>query len=331
MRNSFVWVGVAVLCVVATGCKREKSGAAGEERPLRVGFFPNITHAQALVGQASGAFEKALGPRGVEMKTFNAGPAAMEALTAGSLDVSYVGTGPAINTFLKGGRELRVIAAAANGGAVLVTKTARSPAELKGKKLASPQLGNSQDIALRHWLAQHGLEIDKDVTLTPLSNPDILGLFLNGQLEGAWVPEPWGARMVAEGGGHILVDERDLWPDRRFHTTLLVTTRPVLEQRRAQLRRLLQAHVALTRQWQQEPQAFITQANTAFAKLTGRALSPTVLQDTFSRLEPGLEVMPAQLQQAAEHARALGFIPSADLAGMVDLSLLQEVTPDAGP
>lgn len=320
---------LAALGALAVGCKKDNKAAAPEARALRVGYFPNITHGQALVGQASGAFQ------GVELKAFNAGPAAMEALSAGSLDASYVGTGPAINTFLKGGRELRVLAAAANGGAVLVTKTARSAAELKGKKLASPQLGNSQDIALRTWLAKQGLKPDTDVSITPLSNPDILGLFLNGQLEGAWVPEPWGARMVAEGGGHILLDERELWPERRFHTTVLVTTRKALEQRRAQLKQLLRVHVALTREWQKDPQAFSARVNTAFTKVSGHPIGQSVLLDAFSRLEPALEVLPGQLQEAAGHAQALGFIPSSDLTGLVDTSLLDEVLQeserDGGP
>ncbi|HEY0094612.1 MAG TPA: ABC transporter substrate-binding protein [Archangium sp.] len=335
MRSWVVALTAVVLAVA--GCKKEQGSQAGkqggEQRPLRVGFFPNITHAQALVGNGSGAFKQAL--PGVELKMFNAGPTAMEALSSGSLDASYVGTGPAINTFLKGGRELRILAAAANGGAVLVTKTARSPAELQGKKLASPQLGNSQDIALRTWLGQQGLKLDKDVTITPLSNPDILGLFLNGQLEGAWVPEPWGARMVAEGGGHILLDERELWPERRFHTTVLVTTRKALEQRRAQLKQLVRVHVALTREWQKDSQAFSARVNTAFTQVSGHPISQPVLQDAFSRLEPALEVLPGQLQQAAGHAQALGFIPSSDLTGLVDTSLLEEVLReaegDAGP
>ncbi|MFY0563173.1 ABC transporter substrate-binding protein [Archangium lansingense] len=329
MRFGLLVMGVAALCLAASGCKKEQAGEGSakqgmkEQRPLRMGFFPNITHGQALVGNASGAFQKAV--PGIEMKMFNAGPAAMEALSSGSLDVSYVGTGPAINTFLKGGRELRIIAAAADNGAVLVTKTARTPAELKGKTLGSPQLGNTQDIALRHWLGQQGLKVGQDVTVTPLSNPDILGLFINGKIEGAWVPEPWGARMVAEGGGHILLDERDLWPERRFHTTVLVTTQKTLKERPEQIKQLLRAHVELTRSWQQQPEAFISRVNDAFGKVTGHPISEAVLKDAFSRLEPALEVNPGQLQQAAEHARQLGFIPSSDLSGLVDDSLLREV------
>lgn len=343
MRLGFLVVGLTALCLAASGCKKEQSAegtakqGAREQKPLRMGFFPNITHGQALVGNASGAFQQAV--PGIEMKMFNAGPAAMEALSSGSLDVSYVGTGPAINTFLKGGRELRVIAAAADSGAVLVTKTARTPAELKGKTLGTPQLGNTQDIALRHWLGQQGMKVGQDVTVTPLSNPDILGLFMNGKIEGAWVPEPWGARMVAEGGGHILLDERDLWPERRFHTTVLVTTQKTLKERPEQLKQLLRAHVELTRQWQQQPDVFVSRVNEAFGKVTGHPISEPVLKDAFSRLQPALEVSPSQLQQAADHARQLGFISSSDLSGMVDDSLLREVMgaqgqpspQDAGP
>ncbi|WP_257459994.1 ABC transporter substrate-binding protein [Archangium lipolyticum] len=327
MRIGFLVASLAALCVSVAGCKKElsKEEAAkrAAEQPLRVGFFPNITHAQALVGNGSGAFKQAV--PNIELKMFNAGPAAMEALSSGSLDASYVGTGPAINTFLKAGRELRIIAVAVDGGAVLVTKTARTPAELKGKTLASPQLGNTQDIALRHWLGQQGLKVGQDVTVTPLSNPDILGLFLNGKIEGAWVPEPWGARMVAEGGGHILVNERDLWPNKRFHTTVLVTTRKVLEERREQLKQLLRAHAALTQQWQQQPEAFVSRVNEAFGKVTGHPISEPILKDSFSRLEPAQDAMPEQLEQVARHAQQLGFIPSSDLSGLVDTSLLREV------
>jgi NitT/TauT family transport system substrate-binding protein len=327
MRGGWVAVGLWVLCRMMAGCEKERTAGSTARRDtphgLRVGYFPNITHAQALVGHDSGAFEQAV--PGIEMKLFNAGPAAMEALSAGSIDASYVGTGPAINTFLKGGRELRLIAVAVDSGAVLVTKTARTPAELKGKTLASPQLGNTQDIAVRHWLGQQGLKVNRDVTVTPLSNPDILGLFIHDKLEGAWVPEPWGARMVAEGGGHILLDERQVWPQRRFHTTVLVTTRKALREQREPLKQLLRVHLELTRQWRRQPGSFIPRVNTAFGKATGKPLSEAILKDAFSRLEPATDVMPEQLQEAAEHARQLGFISNADLSGMIDTSLIQEV------
>jgi NitT/TauT family transport system substrate-binding protein len=326
--RSLLFVALAGLAVLGAGCKREPA-AGSPDAPIRLGFFPNITHAQALVGNAEGAFGSQPGVGRLEVKQFNAGPAAMEALVAGSLDVSYVGSGPAINTFLKAGRELRIIAGAVNGGAVLVVKTAKTPEDLKGKKLASPQLGNTQDIALRHWLKQKGLVANLqgtgDVQIVPLSNPDILGQFLNGGIEGAWVPEPWGARMVAEGGGHILLDERDLWPGRRFPTTVLVTTRKVLETQRPRVAALLRAHVQLTERWQQDSAGFTTSVNAAFGRLTSKPMPAPLIQDAFSRLEPSLDPVPAALATAAQHAKELGFTPDADINGLVDLSVLNEV------
>jgi NitT/TauT family transport system substrate-binding protein len=307
-------------------CKSSKGPLPGL---VRIGFFPNITHSQALVGNLEGTFARQLGDTKARMIQFNAGPAAMEALSSGSLDVSYVGTGPAIIFYLKADRQLRVIAAAANGGAVLVAKTAKTPQELKGKKVASPQLGGTQDISLRYWLKTQGLKIAEDskgdVTVIPLPNADILGLFLTGQLEAAWVPEPWGARLIWEAGAHILIDERDLWPNRVFHSTLLVTTKPFLEARSNDVRAILRAHLELTRQWTDAPDGFARRANAAFGQLTGKPLPLPVLKDAFSRLEPALRPLPQALSLAAKHAQELGYAPSADVGGMVATSLLDEL------
>ncbi len=281
-----------------TACSRSKGAVPGL---VRIGFFPNITHGQALVGNLEGTFARQLGDTKIQMIQFNAGPAAMEALASG----------------------------AANGGAVLVARTAKTPQDLKGKKVASPQLGGTQDISLRYWLKMQGLKIAEDskgdVTVIPLPNADILGLFLTGKLEAAWVPEPWGARLVWEGGGHILVDERDLWPNRVFHSTLLVTTQPFLETRGNDASAILRAHAELTRQWIEAPDGFAGRANDAFAQLTGKRLTPPILKDAFSRLEPALRPLPQVLSLAAQHAQELGYVPSADVGGMVDTSLLDEL------
>ncbi|HET9452132.1 MAG TPA: ABC transporter substrate-binding protein, partial [Aggregicoccus sp.] len=273
-----------------------KQGGGAPGSPLRLGFFPNITHGQALVGHAEGEFARALGTTKLEVKQFNAGPAAMEALVSGSLDVSYVGPGPAINTYLRGGRELRIIAGAASGGAVLVTRTAKSAKELLGKRVATPQLGNTQDIALRSWLKAQGVAIAPSgalrpdaVSVTPLANPDILAQFQRGQLEGAWVPEPWGARLLAEAGGQLLLDERTLWPEGRFPTTVLVTTRKVLETRRAELKALLRAHLSLSGRWETDPRGFARAVNTSFGQLAGKPLPDATLQDAFRRMQPSLD------------------------------------------
>jgi NitT/TauT family transport system substrate-binding protein len=320
------WVvtGLALALATGTACKKEPAGA---RVPLRLGLFPNLTHAQALVGNGEGLFAREVGGP-VTVRQFNAGPAAMEALLAGDVDVAYVGPGPAVIAYLRsGGAALRLVAGSASGGAVLVTREARSPRELLGKRVASPQLGNTQDIALRVWLRHQGLRIGEGagaVRVMPISNPDIMGLFARGELAAAWVPEPWGARLVAEAGAHILVDERDLWPDRQFPTTVVVASRRALEGRRQDVVAFLRAHLALTTRWKADPAAFARAANAEYGKLTGHPLPDRVLQDAFSRLEPNAEPLVQQLMRGAKDAQELQFAPPGDLTGLVDRGPLEE-------
>jgi NitT/TauT family transport system substrate-binding protein len=312
-----------LVLVLALACRRHSDAPA-----LRLGYFPNVTHGQALVGVADGTFVRALGG-GLETRVFNAGPAAMEALLSGDVDASYVGPGPAAVAYLRThGEEVRVIAGAASGGAVLVVKGVAAAAELAGRRVASPQLGNTQDVSLRTWLGTQGLsdrEGAKRVQVTPLANPDILSLFARGDLAGAWVPEPWGARLVAEAGGRILVDERTLWPGGKFPSTVLVVSRKALEQKRAAVDALLKAHLELTRRWSADPAAFADAANAAYGKLAGKTLPAPVLKDAFSRLEPISDPLAPQLVEMARRAQALGFAPPGDVSGMVDPSVLREI------
>jgi NitT/TauT family transport system substrate-binding protein len=278
------------------------------------------------VGHGEGRFEQAVGP--VVVRQFNAGPAAMEALLAGDVDVSYVGPGPATIAFLRSqGSALRVVAGAVSGGAALVARSARSPRGLAGKRVASPQLGNTQDIALRFWLKSQGMTVGEgssDVKVQPLANPDILGLFVRGEIEAAWVPEPWGARLRAEAGGHDLVDERDLWDGRQFPTTVVVATRRALEERHREIVATLRAHLALTERWKADPQGFARAANAQYGKLTGHPLPDAVLLDAFSRLEPTVDPLRRQLELGARHAQELKFAPAGEVSGMVDESMLLE-------
>ncbi len=308
-------VAVAALC----GCQRRGNEAEG---PLRVGYFPNLTHAQALVGDKEGTFRAALGGRGVAFMQFNAGPAAMEALATGSLDASYVGAGPALNTWDKLGHALHVVAGSADGGAALVVRGAASPADLRGKKLASPQLGNSQDIALRFWLLQQGLA--DAVHVVSLPNPDIVATFARKSIEGAWVPEPWTSRLL-HSGGKILVDERTLWPEGRFPTTVLVASTDALRRRPDDIRKLLEAHVELTQRWQKDPQAFARAANAAFREVTGQSLPDALVEEAFTRMSPSLRPSEATLEEAARRAHAVGYLKSLDLTGLVDTTLLDEI------
>ena len=327
-RRRRVLVAVAVLAAVAAGggglaCSRTRAPGA----PLRLGYFPNVTHAQALVGIDEGVFAAALDGR-LEPRMFNSGPAAMEALLAGDLEATYVGPGPAAIAFLRtGGRALRVVAGASSGGAVLVVRDAERPEDLAGARVASPGHGNTQDIALRTWLRAHGLGDrggEEGVEVTPLSGPDVLQLFRRGDLAGAWVAEPWGARLVAEGG-RILVDERTLWPEGRFPAAVLAVSRRALETRRADVVRLLRAHLELTERWRAAPAAFAALANAAYGRRTGRPLAEHVVADAFSRVLPTADPLRAPMEELARRAQALGFAPAGDVSAMVDETLLGEV------
>jgi NitT/TauT family transport system substrate-binding protein len=309
-------------CLAAlAGCRSRPPEAV-----FRLGYFPNVTHAQALVGVDDGTFGRAL-PGRLQTRMFNAGPAAMEAVLAGDLDATYVGPGPASVAFLRThGEGLRVVAGAASGGAALVVRDARAPEELAGKRVASPQLGSTQDVALRTWLRGHGLlEGARKVEVTPLANRDILALFARGDLAGAWVPEPWGARLVAEAGGRVLVDERTLWPGGRFPTTVLVVSARALERRRADVVAVVRAHVELTRRWERDRAGFARLANEAYGRRTGKPLAEAVARDAFSRIEPIADPLAPALAELARQTQALGFAPSGGVSGMVEANVLAEV------
>src|SRR5215470_3778361 len=204
---------------------------------VRAGAFPNITHPQAMVGKANGAFEKAMGSNvKLEWKSFNAGPSAIEALFAGAIDMTYVGPNPTISGYVRSqGEALRVVAGSASGGAALVVRAdsgITKPEDFHGKRIASPQQGNTQDVALRAWLKSKGFKTrDKggDVEVVPIANPDQLTLFVKKELDAAWAPEPWASRLVHEAGGRIFLDERTLWPNGQFLTTELVVSTKFLQ------------------------------------------------------------------------------------------------------
>lgn len=316
------WLGL-VLVAALLSCQRR-----GDPDALRIGFLLNLTHAQALVGAQDGTFARAARVP-VELKPFNAGPPAMEALLSGDLDMAYVGAAPAVLAYVRSQGGIRVIAGAMSGGAGLVVKEAERPADLRGRRLAAPQIGNTQDVALRHYLAEHGLDASdrpgRDVVVLPLANSEILALFRRSQLDGAWVPEPWLSRLEIEGGGRLLVDERSLWPGGVLPTTVLIVTEKALRQKRPQIEAIVRAHAELTERWRTSPARFQDSANQAFARYIGKPLPPEILHSAFSRLEPTLDPMRPQLEEIARRMQALGYLPEADLTGLVDTSLLEEV------
>jgi NitT/TauT family transport system substrate-binding protein len=238
------------MLLLATGPARGQSTRV----TVRAGYFPNVTHSQALCGRAQGRFEQALGSSvRIEWKVFNAGPSVIEALFAGALDLAYVGPNPAIAGYVRSkGEALRIVAGATSGGAALVVRSASGiakPEDFHGKKVATPQLGNTQDVALRAWLQAHKLKTREkggDVLVIPIANPDQLTLFLKGEIDAAWAPEPWASRLIQEANARLFVDERDLWPNRQFVTAHLIVRTSFLREHPDVVKNWLRAHIELT-------------------------------------------------------------------------------------
>ena len=316
------------------------SWAQGNVTTIRVGAFPNITHSQAMVGKATGFFEKALGPGvKIEWKTFNAGPAAIEALFAGAIDMTYVGPNPAIQGYVRSnGEALRIVAGATSGGAALVVRNdsgIQKPEDFHGKKVASPQQGNTQDVALRAWLLAHGLKsIDKggDVQVLPMANPDQLTLFLKKELDAAWAPEPWATRLIREGNGRLFLDERDLWPQGQFITCHLIAGTRFLQNNPELVKKWIRAHVELT-DWINNHLPEAKKAlNQQIQAETGKALPPAELDEAFARLQVTYDPLRPSLLRAAKSAFDAGFLgrQMPDLSRLYELSTLNQVLGEKG-
>jgi len=313
------------------------SGAATAEAPtLRLGYFANITHALPLIGVQDGTYAKTLGATKLETQIFSAGPAAVEALFAGSLDAAYVGPNPAINAFTKSsGQAVRIVAGASSGGAQLVVQPSIADAQgLKGQTVASPQLGGTQDVALRHWLKQQGLSAPVtgtgDVTVAPQENSQTLDLFKAGKIAGAWVPEPWASRLVTEGGGKVLVDEKTLWPQGAFVTTHLIVSTEFLAKYPGTVAKLLEAEATTLDAVKADPAKAKVTANEALKALTGKTLKPAVLDRAFDDLTLTLDPIASTLQVSADHGVEVGTTKKADLSGIYDLTLLNALLKKRG-
>lgn len=342
MKNSSVILG-ALVFALAGGCAA--SGPAptspGTSSPVvRVGYFPNITHAQAVIGIADGTYQKALGGHAqIEAKVFNAGPSVIEALFAGQIDVAYIGPNPAINGYVKSkGAALKIIGGATSGGAALVVRGdtgIKTAADFRGKKIASPQLGNTQDVALRAWLQKQGIklkDVGGDTQVIPTANPDILTLFRKKEIDAAWVPEPWAARLVHEAGGQIFLDERDLWPSGEFSTTCIIVSATFLKEHPEMVKAFLEAHVELTQRINADPATAKTKLNVEIERLTGAKLAPEILNEAWERQKVTYDPISFAFFASADAAFKLGFLGDSppDLKNIFDLSTLNSVLSERG-
>ena len=267
--------------------------------------------------------------------TFNAGPAAVEAVFAGAIDATYIGPNPTVNAYAKSkGSAVRVIAGAASGGAALVVKPSiNSAADLKGKKLATPQLGNTQDVAARYWLKQKGLTTTKegggDVKIVPQENAQTLETFTSGQIAAAWVPEPWVTRLVS-AGGKVLVDERDLWPNKQFIVTNLLVRTQFLKDHPDVVKRLIQGHVEANKEIAADPAKAQQAVSTGIGKITGKPLDLKIIQKAWPTLTFGNDPLAPTLLEGAKHAEEIGLLAKTDLSNLYDLKLLNEVLKESG-
>src|SRR5581483_7878683 len=278
VRSLFIASGaVAALLVSACGVASQPA-AGGQPSELRLGYYANLTHAPALVGVHDGYFQHELGSVALKTNVFNAGPDAVTALLSNSIDATYVGPNPAINAFIQShGEAIRIVSGATSGGAELVVNDSiQSATDLKGKTLSSPQLGNTQDIALRWWLKQQGYGVNSqgggDVKIVPQDNASTLTAFEAGRIDGAWEPEPWATRLVLEGKGHVLVDERSLWPSGEFTTVMLAVRTDFLNRYPTTVQHLLAGQLKAIDFMQQNPAQAQKDANAQITSITGKAL-----------------------------------------------------------
>src|SRR5215207_4405029 len=324
-----------------------KSDVNSQFRTLRIGYFPNLNHAQAVIGlQQDGDFQKVLNAnysdtnKGVRIEpyVFNAGPSAIEALFGGQIDIAYVGPNPAINGYLASdGQGIRIISGAASGGASFVVRNdsgINSVDDLGDKKFASPQLANTQDVALRKYLSDNGFETIQhggNVTIVTVTPSDILTLMLKKDIDGAWVPEPWATRLVKEANGKIFVDERELWPpDGKFVTANIIARTDYLNENPQIIKQFLETHVNQTDWINDNKEKAIEAFNIALKNLTGRTIPEDELRDAFSRLEFTYDPVQKSLFEQANNAYDQGFLAKGestkpDLSGIYDLSILNQI------
>ena len=326
---------LALMAALVAACGGDET--AGEATTLRLGYFPNVTHAPAIVGDLEGFFTDALGEDvTLEVSYFNAGPEAVESLFGEALDATFIGPNPAINAYAQSdGEAIRIIAGSTSGGAFLVVRPGiETPQDLAGTTIASPQLGNTQDVALRAWLVEQGLSFDTagggDVSIVPQSNADTLRAFQAGDIDGAWVPEPWATRLIQEGGGTILIDERDLWPDGLYVTTHLIVRTEFLEENPTLIEHLLQGYLEALRFVNENPSEAQTITNDGIEGITGARLPDQVIAGAWENLTFTWDPIASSLQESADDAVEAGLLDPVDLSGIYALDVLNRLLAEQG-
>lgn len=316
------------LLLLFVGCDSKPANAPVKE--LRLGYFANATHAQAVLGVDSGEFAKAIAPVELKTKVFNAGPSVIEALFAGEIDMAYIGPGPTLSAHEKSkGQGVRIISGAAANGVIIVARKDSGINELKdlvGKKVATPQHGNTQDIAARHYLTSVLGQKDH-ANIVPVANAEQSGLMSRGQIDAAWAPEPWGARLVAEADARIIAEEKDLWPDKQFSLTVVITTPEFLKNHPDVVRKMLTVHQSWTRKLNADSAAVLPQLEEALFKLTTKKLPPGVMAAAYPRVKFTDEPLEETFRTMGQWSFDLGFAQQQPkLDNLFDLTIIKELS-----
>jgi NitT/TauT family transport system substrate-binding protein len=325
MRRFAILVTLAAL--TGSACASSAARARGEEGVLRLGIFPNLTHAPGYVALGEGIFEETLGDTQVETRVFNSGTDAGNALLGGSIDATYIGPGPASSLFLESDGGVAVVSGAVSGGASFVVRTGSgidSPDDLPGSRIGVPSFGNTQDIALRAWLEQNALTTNDEggeVTVLEVDNPELPSLFERGDLDGAWEPEPYPSLLVAQGLAEVYVDEAELWPDGRFVTTHVLVSRPYMEHNPEVVRGLVEANVRAIELMNEDPEAAKATAQAELTAAGAPSLDQAVVDAAWDRLTFTWDPIASSLRAGAEDAFALGYIDE-DPSNILDLYAL---------
>lgn len=330
------------MSIVVLGCHNERvdspieSAEAPRATTVRLAYFPNLTHSTAIIGVERGILTDKLGANTLDTKLFNAGPDVITAIFSGAIDAAYIGPNPAIIAFSQSnGEAIRIVSGATSAGAALVTKPdIASATDLRGKKLATPQIGGTQDTAARNWLKSNGLKTDPqgggDVSIMPQENAQTLEAFKQGTIQAAWVPEPWATRLVLEGGGKVLVDERALWPGGNFVTTHLIVSTKFLKAHPDAVRRLVEGQIAANDFIATNPADAKKTVNDAIAKYTGKGIAPAVIDEAWKNLVFTNDPIASSLAASAKYAEELGLLKPTKLAGIYDLTILNTALAKAG-
>ena len=318
---------------LAGGCKRDHSNAAGAPAEVRLGYFPNVTHAQAVLGVSSGEFQQALGASKLTTKTFNAGPSLIEALFAKEIDIGYIGPSPVLNGYSRSrGEGLRVVAGGAANGVVIVARKGSGISrleDLKGRKVATPQTGNTQDISAKHYLKY---KLGDDLSnVKAINNAEQAGMMGRGEIDASWAVEPWGSFLVSEAGAEVIGYEKDLWPERRFVLTVVITTPEFLSKHPDVVEKMLGVHRDWTARLRQDPQKYLPQLGQGLFDITKKKLSEGVLASALKNVEFTDEPLESSFRTFDQWSVDLKFTrQTTDLKNLVDPTILRKLQAGGG-